>query len=1032
MQPARQCARSQEIVAKAIMIPSFRLISKERLTSAVAGTQRPVALLVGSPLSLQGTIGVPAVGEMLVLARQEVEARDKRALPGYDDELKGKTGGTAYQAAMEWLATTFGQDAPNNVIREAVLRARKPGAPLLESGDGKPEDWNLPPGMLGLGKLVASGAITGPVLTTNFDPLISLAIQQAAGRSTRRVLVADGSFGSEVEDAEKICQVVHLHGFWRNSDTMHTPGQLTQPRKMLGKSLQHLLKDHTLVVVAYSGWDDVFTAALADLINDEQAHLDVIWCFYGNDAGVVQTQYATLLKSVERAVAMNRFRAFGDIDCHQVFDDLLAYLQPTPMATGPAATTVMPPVAVLPVVVDAGLASAAPAIDAGGDAAVVYGRDALLSSLGAKLAAKSRLVLHGFSGTGKTALIKALYGQPQFAGMKFVDIHSSRKMTAGEVFRRLLNVLQSRREDPEPPSGSLGDQIEELKQLYPHVLPAFVWVNDAHLLLNGATWHNAEIDLLLQAMSQAFPEWKWVFELNEKPEAGSFSRDCTIEEVPGLDKEGLSGLLAGCAPSGSQGLWSYSGIKLTALYQWLGGGQGGTAHTLAAELLATVAREQGSSPYDVFQNLRGKVIERLDETLLSILHDEVLGIPERKLLKVLSLYRNTIPQDHADWLEDGIDASGAWQRLRKRGLLPLDTNKDHYLHGFITSWVREKQMDLDDIEVVADYAIELTPDVMTMHVLIADCFRRQVGRQKEEINFYRANEAFYHFLCANEAAKVEDLIDHLAGKQMGWSVDALWTVYHRRRDARESTARQQEILQLLVNINPRDHRALRFLGECFQKTIGAGCLEAQCAFERALELNPSFPPYLADLGKTLLARGQQGAKAFIDRLETHRKAYPKAIDGHVSAIEADCLDLCGKAKEASELRQAAIHERTSNPAFYNDEAQYQSTEGRPNEALRLLNLAAERGCTDAYTDAILAQVLEKLNRGPEASTLRLKTINKGTAHPVFYVEEAKYQQQHENDLTEALRILDLARDRGESNHYTEAVRAQVLAAMRQE
>ena len=98
----------------------------------------------------------------------------------------------------------------------------------------------------------------------------------------------------------------------------------------------------------------------------------------------------------------------------------------------------------------------------------------------------------------------------------------------------------------------------------------------------------------------------------------------------------------------------------------------------------------------------------------------------------------------------------------------------------------------------------------------------------------------------------------------------------------------------------------------------------------------------------------------------------------------------------------------------------------------MLNLAAERGCADAYTDAIRAQVLEKLNRGPEASTLRLETIKKGTAHPVFYVEEAKYQQQHENDLAEALRILDLARDRGESNHYTEAVRAQVLAAMRQQ
>lgn len=1013
------------------MIPTFKLISKERLASAVAGTTRPVALLVGSPLSLHGTIGVPAVSEMLVLAREEVEARDKRALLIYDDEIKSKTGGTAYQAAMEWLATTFGQDAPNNVIRKAVLRARKAGAPPLDSGDGKPQDWHLPPGMLGLGKLVESGAIKGPVLTTNFDPLISLAIQKAGGQCTRRVLVADGSFGSDVEGAEDICQVVHLHGFWRNSDTMHTTSQLTQSRKMLGKSLQHLLKDHTLVVVAYSGWDDAFTAALADLINDEQARLDVIWCFYGNDAGAVQTQYATLLKSVEQAIAMHRFRAFGGIDCHQIFDDLLTYLRPQPIVAGPAATNLASPVAVLTPVAGADLALGDSAIDEGREDPPIYGRDALLSSLAAKLSAKSRLVLYGLSGSGKTTLIKALFRQSQFASMKFVDLHCSRHMTIGELFRRLLNVLQSRREDPEPPGGLLADQIIELKQLYPDVLPSFIWVNNAHLLLNGATWRNTEIDLLLRALFQAFPEWKWIFEMSEKPEAASFDRDCIIEEVPGIDKNGLLNMLTGAAPRNNKGQWSYSGIKLTALYQWLGGGHGGTAHTLAAELLVTVAREQGSSPYVVFEHLRGEVIERLDEKLLSILYDGVLGIPERKLLKLLALYRNTIPQDHADWLEDGIDAAGAWQRLRKRGLLPLDTNKDHYLHGFITSWVRKKQMDLDGIDAEADYALKLTPEVMRMHVLIAECFRRQLGRQKEEINFHRANEAFYHLLCANEAGNVEDLVDHLAGKQMGWSTEALWTICYRRRDSHESTARLQEILQLLVHVNPRDHKAMRFLGECFQQTIGAGCIEAQHAFERALELDPSFPPYLANLGKTLLAQGQHSAKVFIDRLGQHREDYPKSVDGHVWAIEADCLVLCGKAQEASALRQSAIQEHMSGPVFYNDEAQYQSAQGRPNEAIRLLRLAIKRGYADKYTYLGLVQVLEELNRGPEASALRLEMIEKGTASPSFYVNEAKYQQQCRNNLAEALRILDAARHRGKASRSTETMRDQVLAAMSQ-
>ncbi len=74
--------------------------------------------------------------------------------------------------------------------------------------------------------------------------------------------------------------MVHLHGFWRDFDTLHTQAQLTNPRPKLAKSLQRLLEKRTLIVAAYGGWDDFFTRALIELMNDEQAKLDVIWCFY--------------------------------------------------------------------------------------------------------------------------------------------------------------------------------------------------------------------------------------------------------------------------------------------------------------------------------------------------------------------------------------------------------------------------------------------------------------------------------------------------------------------------------------------------------------------------------------------------------------------------------------------------------------------------------------------------------------------------------------------------------------------------------
>ncbi len=315
---------------------AFELLSKEDLLIAAIATKRPVAFLVGSPLSLRDGVGVPGVTEILDFVRNEIRGRAAFALPNFETALMGKTGGDAYQEAMKWLGSKMGQDAINDVIMKAVLQARKATAPELPNGNGEPVDWNIPSGTAVLGEMVAGGSerFLGPVLTTNFDPLISLAVRSVGGRSGRRVLTADGTLAGSAED--EICTVVHLHGFWRESDTLHTQAQLTNPRPKLTKSLQHLLQGRTLIVAAYGGWDDVFTHALVDLMNDEQAPLDVIWCFYEDNADMVMKRHGKLLKAVEPAIVMNRFRAFGGIDCHTIFGEILSTLR------GMSPTTVVP------------------------------------------------------------------------------------------------------------------------------------------------------------------------------------------------------------------------------------------------------------------------------------------------------------------------------------------------------------------------------------------------------------------------------------------------------------------------------------------------------------------------------------------------------------------------------------------------------------------------------------------------------------------------------------------------------------------
>jgi hypothetical protein len=316
----------------------FELLTKDDLLIAAIATKRPVAFLVGSPLSLKDGVGVPGVTEILDFVRDEIRSRAAFSLPNFETALSGKTGGDAYQEAMKWLGSRMGQDAINDVIKTAVLKARKAGVSDPPKGkDGEPEDWNIPAGSTGLAELAARGGekFLGPILTTNFDPLVSLAIHKAGGHAVRQVLAGDVTLVGAAADNAGICPVVHLHGFWRDSDTLHTQAQLTNHRPKLAKSLQRLLQRRTLIVAAYGGWEDFFTKALIELMNDEQAPLDVIWCFYEADTENVKAKHEKLLVALEPAIVMNRFRAFGGIDCHSIFGEILSTIR----GMAPAAAT---------------------------------------------------------------------------------------------------------------------------------------------------------------------------------------------------------------------------------------------------------------------------------------------------------------------------------------------------------------------------------------------------------------------------------------------------------------------------------------------------------------------------------------------------------------------------------------------------------------------------------------------------------------------------------------------------------------------
>jgi hypothetical protein len=263
----------------------------ERLGRGVARSSKEVVFVIGSGLAAprsQTEPGVPTVAGMIELIESEFDAEQVI-------ELREQLAGAAnpYQAAFRFVQSRRGQSTINDIIRRAVIRARRLPADgtmtnysisnstpesLCVQFDEDVSGWHLTPGMVSLGQL-SSGwpeRFGSTVLTTNFDPLIQVAIRTIGGASYRTVLHRDGNL---LQTTGSGTHIVHLHGYWYGADTLHTPRQLGQERPQLRASLSSIMRGRTLVVLAYGGWDDVFTRTLLELVADDNAFQEVIWTF---------------------------------------------------------------------------------------------------------------------------------------------------------------------------------------------------------------------------------------------------------------------------------------------------------------------------------------------------------------------------------------------------------------------------------------------------------------------------------------------------------------------------------------------------------------------------------------------------------------------------------------------------------------------------------------------------------------------------------------------------------------------------------
>ena len=666
----------------------------------------------------------------------------------------------------------------------------------------------------------------------------------------------------------------------------------------------------------------------------------------------------------------------------------------------------------------------------------LFGRDQLLATVGTALERHDALLIYGMRGNGKSEFIQALGKLSPLNGKELIRIKASNYTTPEELFRQIAPLLGDAAEHPVIPTQIMQPQADGLL-LFPNARPAWVWIDWAHQLLSQNSWKNPELERLIRSLRNVLGQrWHWILELRERPPEGLMGNGCVEFEIPGLDKACLSACIASSAPQGQTMAWTYQGDNLRRLYQWLGGGHGEQAHPLTTHLLIEVARGLHLTPLQIRERHINEVVEQVENSLLKDLFDDVLSPSEKKLLQALALYRDAIPHDHADHLEHQLNTPDAWLGLDHRCLLASDARHErYYLHGFIAGWLRARLGYAGDAEndeadfdrVTSNSQRELA---RKLHSAIAECWLKQLAGSNRvtQLNIERALESFHHLLCAGDGDKITSIAITLLGGHKEWALQRLWKLCDQLHNSKASPHTQRSILQFIIQLDPLDHKAYRFLGESFEREEGWASTKALECFKKACELRGDFPPYWANLGNAAAELGGEEARAFLEHLDAAVKIHPNAENEAVTFARSKCLVALGQHDAASLLRMNQIRGGSRHHQTFSAEIGYLRQRNDLQNAFELVELSKKRGCYDLELRALHADVLQHSGNKESASKLRNECIAEGIRYPATYVDEAMYllSKKQPND---AIAILERARNIGLRDDHITAVLGRAYQAI---
>lgn len=301
--------------------------------SVMIELDRRLTLVVGSGLTAGA---VPGVAAMLDLTEEFVAGENNDDLTAAlatarsSSKTLADTYGDYRRIVNEWLPSP-GFDL---IVQAAVLRAypkalnrqrwREIAAREAQELEGDVDNWIIPPGVNALAELLVSypDAFGRRIFTPNFDPLLEIAINKLGSRAITLSLKTDGSFSSVIGD--DAIHIIHLHGYWRSSDSddtrpmLHDPHQLSKSRPTLQNELAEFLQPTAACAVGYGGWDDIFMRTLVHVAKVRR--LEVMWGFKSSAADRLKSDSVPILR---RFASANSLVTYGGIEGDVFFPSLL-------------------------------------------------------------------------------------------------------------------------------------------------------------------------------------------------------------------------------------------------------------------------------------------------------------------------------------------------------------------------------------------------------------------------------------------------------------------------------------------------------------------------------------------------------------------------------------------------------------------------------------------------------------------------------------------------------------------------------------